>query len=311
MILGYDAPRLHAALNDLPAALLLVAVLFDLAAWLLKRESLRWAGIWTLWAGVIGGWAAVIAGELAEESLEHGEAIHDLMERHEQLALITMGIFTVVLVGKLYRRFNLRPAEEWAARALSVVGVAGILWVAVIGGKLVFEHAAGLKSAVMEAEMRDRGAGHEHEPVAGRFHQCLVEATIGLSHAEDVVFLDQPGKLGAGFIHRLEALRRVQAKMDDALDRAPFEHDADFQDFKNVFIGQIGNKVSRFRTPLDEAFRFKPGEGLAKRGSVHAKSLRPLSFPQSLAIRDLLEDQQAAKAMIGSFPQRAVFRGGY
>ena len=29
---GYDWPRLHAALNDLPAALLLVAVLFDLAA---------------------------------------------------------------------------------------------------------------------------------------------------------------------------------------------------------------------------------------------------------------------------------------
>ena len=30
-MLGYDWPRLHAALNDLPAALLLVAVLFDLA----------------------------------------------------------------------------------------------------------------------------------------------------------------------------------------------------------------------------------------------------------------------------------------
>ena len=31
-MLGYDWPRLHAALNDLPAALLLVAVLFDLTS---------------------------------------------------------------------------------------------------------------------------------------------------------------------------------------------------------------------------------------------------------------------------------------
>jgi len=50
-MLGYDAPRWHAVLNDLPAALLLVAVLFDLAAAATKRESLAWAGIWTLWAG--------------------------------------------------------------------------------------------------------------------------------------------------------------------------------------------------------------------------------------------------------------------
>jgi hypothetical protein len=37
---GYDWPRLHAALNDLPAALLLVTVLFDTGAWITKRESL-------------------------------------------------------------------------------------------------------------------------------------------------------------------------------------------------------------------------------------------------------------------------------
>jgi uncharacterized membrane protein len=53
---GYDLPRWHAAVNDLPAALLIAAVLFDLVGWATKRESLVWAGIWTLRAGVIGGW---------------------------------------------------------------------------------------------------------------------------------------------------------------------------------------------------------------------------------------------------------------
>lgn len=170
-MLGYDAPRWHAVLNDLPAALLVAAVLFDLAGAAFKRESLRWAGIWTLWAGVIGGWAAVVAGKLAEESLEHGEAIHELMEQHERLALITMGVFTVILAWKMYRRFMLPAAEEAATRVLGVLGLAGLIWVGSIGGKLVFEHAAGVSNERLRAELIDRkampadtAAGHEHAP---------------------------------------------------------------------------------------------------------------------------------------------------
>src|SRR3977135_1894277 len=58
---GYDWPRFHAAVNDFPAALLLVTVLFDLGAWLTKRDSLKSAALWTLWVGVIGGWVGGVA----------------------------------------------------------------------------------------------------------------------------------------------------------------------------------------------------------------------------------------------------------
>lgn len=174
-MLGYDAPRWHALLNDLPAALLVVAVLFDLAAWGLKRESLKWAGIWTLWVGVIGGWVAVVAGKLAEDALEHGEAIHELMELHERQALVTMGIFTVILAWKMYRRFALPRVEELVTRVLGIFGVAGVLYTGAAGGKLVFEHAAGISNERMKAELIDRGAmttpadsttppAHQHAP---------------------------------------------------------------------------------------------------------------------------------------------------
>src|SRR5437879_8139589 len=101
---GYDWPRFQAGVNDRPPALLLVTVLFDVAAWLTNRSSLQAAALWTLWAGVIGGWVAVVAGLEAEDVIEHGEAIHELMETHETLALVTMGIFTVVLAWRLIRR---------------------------------------------------------------------------------------------------------------------------------------------------------------------------------------------------------------
>jgi len=183
----YDAPRWHAALNDLPAALLLAAVLFDLASAAWKRESLKWAGIWTLWAGVIGGWAAAVAGELAEDAIEHGEAIHELMERHETIALATMGVFTAVLAWKMYRRFALPAAEEAVTRVLSVVGVAGIVWVCVLGGQMVFQHAAGIPTAAIEAEIQNRAAGHHHEEgeeAEEHEHGATADTAKGATHVD-------------------------------------------------------------------------------------------------------------------------------
>ena len=170
-MLGYDWPRFHAAVNDLPAALLFVTVLFDLGAWITKRDSLKAAAVWTLWAGVIGGWVAVLAGLKAEKAIEHGEAIHDLMETHETLALTTMGIFTAVLVWKLYRRSKLTGAEESVLRVLSVAGLVTVVWTGVLGGKLVFEHAAGIPNVMMQVEMENREAGHQHEAGEAEEHE--------------------------------------------------------------------------------------------------------------------------------------------
>src|SRR2546425_5399193 len=97
---GYDWPRFHAAVNDFPAALLLVTVLFDIGAWVTKRESLKAAAVWTLWAGVIGGGGAVLAGLQAEQAIEHGGGVHELMGADETLGLPTMGIFTGGLTWK-------------------------------------------------------------------------------------------------------------------------------------------------------------------------------------------------------------------
>jgi uncharacterized membrane protein len=161
-ILGYDWPKLHAALNDLPAAILLLTVLFDWGAWITKRESLRAAALWTLWAGVLGGWGAVISGQQAEDAIDHGPAIHSLMGNHETLALVTMWTFTVVLVYKLFRRGSLSGAEEVVLRVFSLAGLVTLIWTARIGGRMYFEHAAGVPTAVFAPEAQDRALNHEH-----------------------------------------------------------------------------------------------------------------------------------------------------
>ena len=159
---GYDWPRLHAALNDLPAALLLVAVLFDLASAALGRPALRVAGFWTLVAGAVGGGLAVLSGLQAEDHIAHGEAVHQLMETHEELALITLGIFAVVALWRILRESRMGGAERAAVLALSVGGTAVLIATAVYGGKMVFDHAAGIPTPVLESEMHERAEGHHH-----------------------------------------------------------------------------------------------------------------------------------------------------
>jgi len=145
---GYDWPRLHAALNDLPAALLLVAVLFDLASALARRPALRVVGFATMLAGAVGGVLAVVSGLQAEEHIAHGEAVHRIMETHETLALTTLGIFAVLALWRVFR--------------LSLIGLGVLIATAALGGRMVFEHAAGIPTQVLQEEMHERAEGHHH-----------------------------------------------------------------------------------------------------------------------------------------------------
>jgi uncharacterized membrane protein len=159
---GYDWPRLHAALNDLPTALLLTALLFDIAALATRREGLRLVSFWTLVVGAIGGAAAVISGLQAEEHIAHGEAVHEVMETHERFALITLGIFGVLALWRIVRERKMATAERSLVTGLTLVGVAILFVTANYGGRLVFEHAAAIPTGVLQEELHERSEGHHH-----------------------------------------------------------------------------------------------------------------------------------------------------
>jgi uncharacterized membrane protein len=161
---GYDWPRLHAALNDLPAALLLVAALFELLALATRKESFRQVSFWTLIVGAIGGVAAVLSGLQAEAKIAHGDAVHRVMKTHELLGFITLGIFGVLAVWRIWRESRMGATERALALALSLGGAGVLIATAAYGGRLVFDHAAGIPTDVLTSETRERAEGHEHAP---------------------------------------------------------------------------------------------------------------------------------------------------
>ncbi len=162
MLLGYDWPRLHAALNDLPPALLPLSVLFDLLGILFKRDSLKAAAFWTLVAGVAGTIAAIGAGLLAADAAEHSEQAHAIMETHETLAFIVLAIFGVLAIWRIVRRGVWNEKEQPIALTAGVIGIAILLYTAVLGGKLSFDHAVGTPTVRLEQIVTERAAGHHH-----------------------------------------------------------------------------------------------------------------------------------------------------
>lgn len=158
------AAEAHAAFNDLPAALLVTAVLFQLLGVLLKKEALRAAGFWMLIAGAVGALAAVATGLRAEATIEHGSAAHMIMERHETLAITMTVIFVGLAVWAGWRGNRMAKWETPTFLTLSVLGALLLFYVGHLGGSLVFRYGAGVPTTNLEAALADRAAGHEHAP---------------------------------------------------------------------------------------------------------------------------------------------------
>jgi uncharacterized membrane protein len=180
-MLGYDWPRLHALLNDLPIALLVTSVLFDLLAVVTRRPSFRPVAFWTLVVGVLGAGAAVISGLQAEEHIAHGEAVHQVMGTHEDLALVSLGVFAFLALWRIIRERRMAALERGIVVALSVGGAGVLFATGYYGGKLVFEHAAGIPSPVLEEELHERSEGHHHHD--GEEPESVTPGSSGAPHS--------------------------------------------------------------------------------------------------------------------------------
>jgi uncharacterized membrane protein len=182
--MDYDWPRLHAAFNDLPTALLLTAALFDLGALVTRRESLRQVSFWTLIIGAVGGIAAVVSGLQAEEHIAHGDAVHRVMETHEQLGLITLGVFGVLAVWRIARERRMQFTERALLLVASLAGVGVLFATANYGGRLIFEHAAAIPSTVLQSELRERTEGHSHQGAEAHLPMNRDSAPASAGHVD-------------------------------------------------------------------------------------------------------------------------------
>ncbi len=164
------AAEVHAMLNDLPATLLVLSVLFDLAGSAAKRETLKTVGFWMLVAGAVGAVLALLSGLAAERSIEHGDAVHLVMERHKTLAITATILFGGLAAWRIWRRGQLGPKERPTYLTVAAVGALLVFWVGHVGGTIVYRYGGGVPTDVMQGALADRTAGHIHAGGADHDH---------------------------------------------------------------------------------------------------------------------------------------------
>ena len=139
--------RFHPMLVHFPIALLFTSVLFDAAGAWFKRESFRDGALWLLILGLLGGAAAAIAGDWAEEAAEKAGIAESMIETHETFAFVTLGIFGMLLLGRLVLRNQFTRKTLVPYFLIAAIGLGTLSATGHYGGDLVYEQGAGVAVA--------------------------------------------------------------------------------------------------------------------------------------------------------------------
>lgn len=140
---------LHPMIVHFPIALIFTALFLDGVGFVFKKENLRAAGFITLCLAVIGGLAAIATGVLAHSNLKsHTEALHEIVELHEHLAITAIVLaFASLAVRFLAEKITAKEALLKKLALVLLVSAAIVVGgVGYLGGKMVFEYGAGTKS---------------------------------------------------------------------------------------------------------------------------------------------------------------------
>ena len=137
--------NIHPMFVHYPLVLLPLALVFQAWAYVSRREDVERVARWLLWIGAVAALAAAGTGLLAEESVEHPEAAHEVIELHETLMLTTAGLATgLAVLAAIFRKRSRRLIQM-----VLLVGLLATNSVMVIGAdrgaQLVYEFAVGVK----------------------------------------------------------------------------------------------------------------------------------------------------------------------
>lgn len=163
--------NIHPMFVHFPVALLPAAFLLYGLGIVLKKPQLNASGRACLYMATAGALAAVITGLLAEESFPHNEVIHHMMQTHETLAWIVLGLSGALTVWSFFQSEH-RPKGAWAFLALLGLANLTVMQGADIGARMVYLEGAAVKPAVkvIIQEPTEPEPGGEAQPAGHEGH---------------------------------------------------------------------------------------------------------------------------------------------
>jgi uncharacterized membrane protein len=150
-------PNVHPLLVHFPIALIFAAIACDLIGLITRHEEFVFAGTVVTVFAAVGAGATVLSGIFAEESVEHTPEIANLIEKHETLGFIFLGIVVFLVIYRLSLRRKLYGKAGWVSLMISVAAAAVVSMGGYYGGKMVYTYGAGVGSRISQPASEGRG----------------------------------------------------------------------------------------------------------------------------------------------------------
>lgn len=142
-----DLTHLHPMIVHFPIALLIVGFITDLVSLFLKQDFWEKAGLYLLILGALGTIAALLSGEQAGSGIAEQGLLKQAIEQHEGAADLAVWLISATAIIRialiLWKKYT--GAFKIAALILFFISVGAIARTGYYGGKLVYEHAAGVE----------------------------------------------------------------------------------------------------------------------------------------------------------------------
>jgi uncharacterized membrane protein len=149
-IAGMD--NIHPLLVHFPIAFLSTFFALDLVGTISKNPESRRVATWLLYFGTVAALFTVIAGLIAAESVAHGQNVHDIMERHEQIGISILS--TAILLSIWRIKSGILPNGGANNFFLFLTALLCLLMMlgADLGGLMVYKYGVAVEAAPIPEE---------------------------------------------------------------------------------------------------------------------------------------------------------------
>ncbi len=152
--------NVHPLIVHFPIAFLLAFFVIDLFGTLFNKDNWRQFAGGLLYLGTVFAAAAVVAGLSAEATVEHGENVHLILERHKTIGISVLILSVFLSVWRLLAGGAAKGFANLVFILLAAVLNVMIILGADLGGMMVYKYGVAVEA--VEETMMDYFHEHTH-----------------------------------------------------------------------------------------------------------------------------------------------------
>ncbi|CAA9892765.1 putative membrane protein [Candidatus Methylobacter favarea] len=163
--------NLHPLLVHFTIAFIWAFFVLDLIATLAKKPQWRSVASWFLYMGTVATVFTVISGFMAADSVAHGQNVHDLMERLEQLGIVVLALAIVLSIWRMKSGSLIRGGANGFFLVLSALLCLLIMVSSDLGGTLVYKYGIGVEAVPVPEGGFSHEHNHDHSHAPEQLHE--------------------------------------------------------------------------------------------------------------------------------------------